>query len=118
MAHYVPLNTYIISNGKKLGNYLHDMKISKPPEDNFWKEFRKLLISTYYELCICCSGTMLSACIKKGNLISTPLLKTDDIMEKFFNKGETCSLKVTYITLEEYLIYYQNAGLKLNIVTE
>ena len=58
-CYYTPVTTSLKKKGQQLGNYLHPMKQHKPAEDKWWKNLRNLLESTYQELKVATTGTLL-----------------------------------------------------------
>ena len=59
IVYYTPVNARLRKMGEKLGDYLHSMKVYRPPDDPWWKKTREFMEAVFTELEKANVGTLL-----------------------------------------------------------
>lgn len=99
--YYTPVGPGLQKSGQKLGNYLHSMKVFRPPEDPWWQMFRSELEGVSMDLETANRGTLLGPPLTKGgdggvdiNMEIPPGEDSDVFFKRLFNRA--VEIKIAY----------------------
>jgi hypothetical protein len=101
---YTPVSATLRKQAQQLGDYLHVMKVHRPPTDKWWDSFRELLQATCDELAIATRGIMLGPPIvspdrksMKTHFQSGVYPEIDEVLKKIGKIGERAKLSINYL---------------------
>jgi len=87
--YHTPVSSKLQKQAKRLGDYLHAMKLHRKAEDSWWESFQTLLEETSKELMVTTKGTLLGPLLLQSDGKSTKVyyeLNIDAVVDEQMSK--------------------------------